>query len=210
MRMAIQTAFDLIPSSTCQASNVRSLVPERVWVRIRRQVRDEAGGRCERCGRVGRRVPGVRSPGLLEAHELWSYDDVEHVQSLIKIECLCPDCHQAMHWVFNWAPTNGSEFHLGPRLAMIEMIEKIGLTEGDLGQHHAEVWRIYEERSEHDWQLELSAAQHYGVTLDPLTADERHEPHPESRPAKTLSQLADKGKTPRPVGTPRTTMKRST
>jgi hypothetical protein len=66
----LEPAFDLIPAS-CEASNLRSLVSAATWDRIRRVLTADAGGRCELCGRTGRRVPDVGSVGQLAAHELW-------------------------------------------------------------------------------------------------------------------------------------------
>ena len=71
---------ELVPS-TCWFTNVRSHVSRAVWDRLRRQVAEAAGGRCEVCGGRGRRWP-------VECHEVFSYDDDERVQRLERLVAL--------------------------------------------------------------------------------------------------------------------------
>lgn len=178
-----------------EASNVRTLVSEATWRRVRDQVVVGARHRCELCGGVGRRAPGLGSTGDLHAHELWRYRDDDRLQVLERIQCLCPDCHQAVHWWFPRPPAPGGKF-LGPFLAMVEMIEAAGWPAGELEAHHREVLRRYEQRNERPgWSLDLTAASLYGLDLGVLDPARRLAFHPASRMAQQVRAQARRDET---------------
>jgi hypothetical protein len=70
---AARLAVELVPEP-CWWSNVRTIVDPPVWDQLRRQVYRHAHYRCEICGDRGPEHP-------VEAHEVWSYDDLLHVQA---------------------------------------------------------------------------------------------------------------------------------
>ncbi len=75
---------ELVPK-TSWYNNIRALVDELDWDRIRRQVYRQADYRCEICGGRGPEHP-------VECHEVWRYDDRTHVQMLVRMIALCPAC----------------------------------------------------------------------------------------------------------------------
>jgi hypothetical protein len=81
--------IELVPR-TCWFSNVRDQVPRGDWDRIRREVYERAGKRCEVCSGRGSRHP-------VECHEVWEYDETAHVQRLVRMIALCPACHEVKH-----------------------------------------------------------------------------------------------------------------
>lgn len=79
--------FELVPDS-CWYSNLRTLLPPEVWDALRKKAYARAGGKCMICG-----APTFR----LEAHEQWTYDEGNAVQSLHDIIAVCRPCHEVIH-----------------------------------------------------------------------------------------------------------------
>lgn len=79
---------EMLPATTWE-ENLRAKLPGDRWDALRRHAYGAAGYRCEICGERG------RAP--LEAHEMWSWDDLWCVQKLEGIVALCPWCHKAHH-----------------------------------------------------------------------------------------------------------------
>lgn len=66
--------IELVPN-TCWYSNVRSNVAKKDWDTLRYHTYKQASHRCEICGGVGQQHP-------VECHEIWDYDDQQHIQTL--------------------------------------------------------------------------------------------------------------------------------
>mgnify|MGYP003571325081 CR=1 FL=1 len=79
--------FELVPDS-CWYSNIRTILPKKVWEYIKKDVKSRANGRCEICG---------KQTSLLDAHEVWSYDVKSATQKLENVIAVCKDCHAAIH-----------------------------------------------------------------------------------------------------------------
>lgn len=79
--------FELVPEG-CWYSNLRSVLPPQAWDKIRRAAYARANGKCSVCQKPTRR---------LEAHERWSYDEENAVQTLVDVVALCSDCHSVVH-----------------------------------------------------------------------------------------------------------------
>lgn len=70
--------------------NLRALIPQHQWDRIRSDVYEQCGRRCTICGSVGTKWP-------VAADEVWYYDDANNTQMLVDIVGLCPRCHEVRH-----------------------------------------------------------------------------------------------------------------
>lgn len=145
--------IELVPTS-CWYSNVRSKVTAATWTRIRHNVADGAGHRCQICDRAGTGHP-------VECHEIWGYDDATHVQRLEGLIALCPDCHLVKH--FGRAMAAGRTKYA---LAWFAQVNE--LTPARALELAKSALELNAERSRHAWRLDLSwLAAHYGVNLDP-------------------------------------------
>jgi 5-methylcytosine-specific restriction endonuclease McrA len=60
------------------------------WDRVRRIVYQRQGFKCGIC----------KAEGRLLCHEIWSYDDESHVQTLVGFKAVCTDCNNCI--VFIW------------------------------------------------------------------------------------------------------------
>ena len=130
--------FQLVPDG-CWYTNLRSALPKEVWDRLRRAAYARAGGRCSICGAKGR----------LEAHEVWSYDDKNHIQKLEDIIAVCPASHAVIHI--------GRTSLLGKEPEAQEHFLKVnGCTQSEYHAALGEANRIHAERSRHEWVTDLS------------------------------------------------------
>jgi 5-methylcytosine-specific restriction endonuclease McrA len=131
---------ELVPEP-CWWSNVRSVVDPPVWDRLRRQTYRQARYRCEICGGRGPQHP-------VEAHEVWAYDDLRHVQRLERLIALCPACHEVKH--LGLAHVRGVETRALAHLARVN-----GWPPETVTLYTRRAFRVWELRSEHQWTLDL-------------------------------------------------------
>lgn len=135
--------IELVPK-TCWYSNVRSNVTKHQWDIIRHKSYNLANNKCEICG----------SSGILECHEIWQYDDVKHIQTLIRFIALCNRCHTVKH----------------PGLAKIkgksdiveqQLIRVNHMTHQQAIDYLIESFQIFDERSKYQWTLDISYINEY-------------------------------------------------
>jgi hypothetical protein len=131
---------ELVPSTSWYA-NVRSHLPEEEWDLVRRAVYRRARYRCEVCGGRGEHHP-------VECHEVWDYDDEQHVQRLDRLVALCPACHQVKH--LGLASVNGRYDEALQHLADVN-----GWTLEEAGHHADAAFAQWSERSRHEWTVNL-------------------------------------------------------
>lgn len=149
----MKLSVDLVPA-TCWFSNVRSVVSRAQWDRIRHQVYDQAWNICQICDGIGPKHP-------VEAHEIWSYDDVNLIQKLEGMIALCPDCHNVKHFGFAQASGRGER-------AMKHLMKVNKLSKKDADQYLTNAFQQWYERSQQNWQLDISYLSEYGVNVSKI------------------------------------------
>jgi hypothetical protein len=132
---------ELVPQSSW-GSNLRKELPKKEWDRLRRAQYALAGHVCEVCGGKGRRHP-------VECHEIWSYNDDTHIQTLDGLIALCPRCHEVKH--IGLAGVRGRILEAKRHLAKVN-----GWTLDQTIHHIAEAFALWNLRSRHPWTLDLS------------------------------------------------------
>jgi hypothetical protein len=143
---------ELVPS-TCWFSNLRSELSKEEWDRLRRATYERAGQHCEVCGQKGSAHP-------VECHEVWEYDDKQHVQRLAGLVALCPACHESKH--MGYASSTGRSGQARAHLARVNgwSMDSVELyLEAEFEQ-----WSI---RSQHEWTLDLSWLEQFGIEISP-------------------------------------------
>lgn len=138
---------DMLPSSTWE-SNLRHLLSDAEWDRLRKFCYRAAGNTCKACGSRGE--PHV------EAHESWSFDENTLIQRLTGLVCLCPTCHKAKHL--------GYANRLG-RLPQV-LAKLKWLNEWNDAQLKTELKKVEDRQvqlSMKEWSLDLSFLHSYGV-----------------------------------------------
>lgn len=141
---------ELVPS-TCWFSNVRSHVNKSTWDFLRQSTYKQANFRCEVCGGRGKKWP-------VECHEIWHYDDQNYIQSLEGLIALCPSCHEVKH--IGLAGIRGHGERAEAHLAKVN-----GWSEKQTQAYLEKVWQTWHERSRHQWKLELSWLEGYGIKV---------------------------------------------
>jgi len=154
-----QLFVDMVPS-TCWFSNARTCLSSHDWERIRQHVYERVDYRCETChvdcGRL-RCADGSEAPRL-ESHERWHFDAQSRIQRLERLVALCHHCHEATH--MKLADTRGRGH------AAREHLQRVtGMSPEEVEAHVAEAYRIWGERSRHQWELDLSLLSESGFEL---------------------------------------------
>lgn len=138
---------DMLPSSTWEA-NLRTLLTEAEWNRLRKFCYQAAGNTCVACGSRGE--PHV------EAHEAWAFNEKTGVQTLKGLLCLCPTCHKAKHLGF------ANRMGILPQV-MARLIWLNDWDETTLAHELKACAQRQEQLSLRKWTLDLSFLRSYGV-----------------------------------------------
>jgi hypothetical protein len=131
--------IELVPQSSWY-NNLRKFLSSKDWTVLSRFVRSD--GTCDICGR---HLPMSK----LDAHEKWSYNDETGVQKLDDILSLCKDCHRVKH--IGRAQAVGEE-----ALAKAWFMEVNKCSESDYDEAMEEAFIKWQERSQHEWTLDVS------------------------------------------------------
>lgn len=117
------------------------LLPRRSWEAIRKDVLAEASHRCWACG-------VAREKGLV-CHEVWAYDDLGHVATLIALRITCRDCDLVHHIGRAGVVGFGDE-------ALRRMIEVNGITRAEAVDIKDRAMRVWTRRSLNRWEVRVS------------------------------------------------------
>ncbi|MGR6033938.1 MAG: HNH endonuclease [Candidatus Nitrosoglobus sp.] len=142
---------ELVPE-TCWFSNVRDHVDKATWDTWRRQTYRKADYICQICGSRGPNWP-------VECHEIWDYDDENNVQKLMGLIALCPTCHEVKHIGLSGLKGKGeaAEFHLA---------QVNNWTRQQVEEYLEEVWEVWKERSQRQWELDITFLEQLGITAN--------------------------------------------
>ena len=148
---------ELVPS-TCWPSNVRSWMRDPVWRKLAKEVAQDNGQRCIVCGGRGQRH-------AVECHEAWHYDEQRHVQTLMRLDALCPACHSIKHL--------GRTLARGREDMARYWLAKINEWDTPTTQRYIDaVFEQWRARSNIEWTLDLSVlGAAYEVDLETLNVD---------------------------------------
>tara|TARA_B100000073_G_scaffold346066_1_gene356574 strand:+ start:1313 stop:1780 length:468 start_codon:yes stop_codon:yes gene_type:complete len=140
----MKLTVELVPQSSW-GNNLRNEanIPKSEWDVLRKKCYKDAGYKCEICGGKGKRHP-------VECHERWSYDDQTKTQKLDGLIALCPTCHKAKHLGRTLSVDKGKD------RVLLHMMKLNEMSVDDLESYIVEVFLMWEERSKHDWSLDLS------------------------------------------------------
>jgi len=136
---SLKLEIELVPQ-TCFYSNVRKVVSDSKWDNIRKKAYREAGYRCSICG----------ADEQLHCHEIWSYDDENHIQHLEGFQALCENCHMIKHTGFSMHTEKGKEIFDQDEL--IEHFCDINeCSRDDFFKHKEEAFDTWSESSKQEW-----------------------------------------------------------
>lgn len=153
MNRKIKLTIELVPQ-TSWYSNVRSEVTTQEWDFIRNVCYNRADHKCEICGDTGKNQGFWHN---VECHEIWDYNDDTGIQKLTGFIALCPMCHKVKH--IGHAMMNGEEN------LSIKHLKKVNRwSKRRVRKYLEEVKEIFMQRSQFDWELDISFKEGYGVT----------------------------------------------
>jgi len=142
--MSLKLSIEIVPEPLHYRS-LRSVVSGSDWDVIRKKVYKNAGWKCQSCG---------ASNIKCNAHEVWNYDDVKHIQKLIGFVCLCHDCHMVKHLGF--AEVSGKFDDAFNHFRAVN-----GLPVNDAKKLVDDAWKMWETRNNHDWIQDMGYAKEF-------------------------------------------------
>jgi hypothetical protein len=131
--------------------NLRSVLTELAWKRLRRQKLAEAEGKCQICGAI------VKEERNLHIHEEWSYDERSRVATLTGLRVICQRCHACVH--FDLTVTLARQGKIDPQQVQKVIDHFCSVNEVDISvftehRHHAQ--SEWTRRSKcNNWSIDL-------------------------------------------------------
>jgi hypothetical protein len=137
--------IELVPETSIMSS-VRDVITPPMWDALRQRVYAHAGYRCEAC----------ESALSRRADELWEFDDESHVQRLVRMVALCPECHGARRM------DRFGQMRAGRRA--LEHLARVNRwTVQQAERYRATAFQRWRERSRAWWSVDLDALRDYGI-----------------------------------------------
>lgn len=143
--------IELVPRSSW-FENVRNNVSKEEWQFLKRATSQKANLRCQVCGGKGSQWP-------VECHEVWHYDDEQHVQSLRDLVALCPSCHEVKH--IGLTQLRGKGVEATAHLAIVN-----GWSYGAAEKCIEEAFETWKVRSTKTWTLDISWLERQGIPVN--------------------------------------------
>ena len=143
VQQKLKLKIELIPSSSWQ-SNLRGILKPSMWNAIRNNVYLKNNSKCVICSRIGR----------LHAHEVWEFDDVNHIQKLEDIIPVCYLCHMVKHIGFSSLNQKATGIETEKLIKHFMNVNKCDRK--TYQSHLRQAMEKFYERSRFEWQLDLT------------------------------------------------------
>lgn len=134
--------IELVPSSLWFSSvyQICKKANPVIWQEIKKALLEKEGNQCFICGKKNTK---------LEAHEFWSYDDINHIQKLEAIHHVCSLCHKVKHLGLAAAQKDDME-------EIIKHFCKVNKCKRkDFEKAEKEAYEIWRERSKYSWEQDF-------------------------------------------------------
>jgi hypothetical protein len=139
----LKLKIELVPSTVWYRS-LYKLLPREVWNRIRNEIINEEGRKCQIC---------EETEGVMNLHEIWKYDDRTHIQKLEGFILLCKMCHHVKHVGLAGILANEGKLDYDK---VVEHFCKVNKCTGkEFKEHKAKAFEIWEKRSKHQWKQDF-------------------------------------------------------
>lgn len=135
--------IELVPK-TSWFNNMRLVLSKEDWDLVRRAAYRRQGYCCGICKATGR----------LNCHEIWSYNDTYHIQTLDGYIALCDMCHHVKH--IGYASVLASKGKLNYQKVLEHMAKVNKWSIYQCHQYIDKALEIYQKRSQHEWVVDLS------------------------------------------------------
>lgn len=134
--------IELVPS-TSWYDNLRKVLPQEEWDKIRKKSYKDAGHKCTICG----------ANGKLNCHEVWNYNDETHTQKLEGFIALCDLCHHVKH--IGLAGILSLKGALDYEKVIEHFMKVNECDRRTFDEHKKRAFEEWHERSKHDWHMDL-------------------------------------------------------
>jgi hypothetical protein len=135
-------AIDLIPES-CWKTSIRKSMPETEWNKIHQEVLKKAGDACDICG----------SKEKVVCHEIWQYDDKQHIQKLKGFHSICRMCYAVEH--FGLSQVLAMKGYLNLNEVIKHFCKVNAASWDDFNKHKEKEFAKHRERSSHKWKTDF-------------------------------------------------------
>jgi hypothetical protein len=134
---------ELVPETVWNKS-LAKLLPRSVWSGIREGIIKKNGLKCQICGEI---------EGTMNLHEIWNYDDINHVQKLDGFILLCTMCHHVKH--IGLAGILVKQGKLDYNKLVKHFCSVNGCTTEEFKNHVKDAFAIWRKRSQCPWKQDF-------------------------------------------------------
>lgn len=113
------------------------------WDILRKKVYADYGQKCGVCN----------ATGMLHCHEIWEYDDKNHIQTLKGFIALCPFCHWVKH--IGLAGIQASEGTFDFEKIVQHFMKVNNCNRQTFENHRLEAFDLWEKRSKYQWRINI-------------------------------------------------------
>jgi hypothetical protein len=140
---------ELVPK-TAWSKSLFQLLPDNIWNNIRENFIIENGKKCQICG---------ETEGIMNLHEIWNYDDANHIQKLEGLILLCTMCHHIKH--MGLALNLIKQGKLDDDKLTQHFCRINNCSEKEFLEHVNDSLRIWGKRSQYSWKQDFGAYEKY-------------------------------------------------
>ncbi len=140
--------IELVPSP-CWQNNLRTSMTRTHWDKLRKSVYATYNYYC-----------GICNAGdvQLNCHEIWQYDDENHIQKLAGFIALCPMCHHCKH--IGHAGILASQGKLDLEQVIAHFLRVNHCSREDYSAHRKAAFDVWRERNRFEWNTDLGTYAH--------------------------------------------------
>jgi hypothetical protein len=133
--------IELVPNSLWYL-NLRKMLPQKEWDKIRFETYAKYNNCCGICG----------AKIKLNCHEIWEYDDINHIQKLKGFIALCDNCHMIKH--IGFAGIQADKGLLDMDQLINHFIKVNNVNKEEFENHKEKSFKLWKERSTFDWTVD--------------------------------------------------------
>lgn len=143
--MSIPLTIELVPRPLWRKS-LKQLLPRQRWDALRRQVYRQYHHQCQACG---------ATDTIMYCHEIWAYDDDQHVQRPEDLSALCELCHHCTH--LGYAEKEARAGKLDMEALIRHLCRVTGFSPEDFDVLREAAFEQWAYRSEFTWTQDFGA-----------------------------------------------------
>lgn len=130
--------------------NLRKFIPQKRWLKLRKELIAERGSNCETCGKT------VEESPKLHAHEVWEFsEETRPMVTLKRIALSCWHCHMCEHWGKLGTLIATGRVHTGAAEDVIEHFCIVnGVARGAFEPHKDRAFDVMRMRTKILWEVD--------------------------------------------------------